>query len=151
VRTAFASLLVFHGLRPRQLRALRLTDLADGRLRIDGLSILLAPHGRAALNAYLAYRERRWPRSGNPHLFINRASAVRLAPVSGSWVNGVLGIPAQALREGRILDEAQASLGDPRRIADLFGLTVNAAQRYTATVDHVSFAEHRKRSGTSSS
>ncbi|MER5213640.1 hypothetical protein ABT063_24485 [Streptomyces sp. NPDC002838] len=61
----------------------------------------------------------------------------------------VVGIPAQALREDRILDEAQASQGDPRRIADLFGLTVNAAQRYTATVDHVSFAEHQRRTGPS--
>lgn len=149
VRAAFASLLVFHGLRPRQLRALHLTDLADGRLHIDGLSFLLAPHVRTALSACLAYRERRWPHSGNPHLFINRASAVRLTPVSGSWVNDVLGTPAQALREDRIPDEAQASQGDPRRIADLFGLIVNAAPRFTATVDHVSFTEHQRRTGPS--
>ncbi|MGP4084262.1 hypothetical protein [Streptomyces sp. KR55] len=113
VRAACASLLVFHGLRPRQLRGLHLTDIADGRLHIDGLRILLAPHARVALNAYLAYRERQWPRSGNPHLFINRATAGRLIPVTGGWINTVLGIPAQALREDRILDEAHACEGDP--------------------------------------
>ncbi|MET8808636.1 hypothetical protein [Streptomyces sp. NPDC004546] len=149
-RVAIAALLVFHGLRPRQVRTLKLTDLVDGRLLIDEQRILLAPRTRAALNAYLAYRGREWPRSGNPHLLINRATAGRLIPVTGGWINTVLGIPAQALREDRILEEAHASEGDPRRIADLFGLTVNAAQRYAATVDHTSFTEHQRRRGQSS-
>ncbi|MET9656362.1 hypothetical protein [Streptomyces sp. NPDC006510] len=108
------------------------------------------PSGSQAFTAALCHRERQWPNSGNPHLFINLATAGRLTPVTGKWINTVLGIPAQALREDRILDEAHASDGDARRLADLFGLTVNAAQRYTATVDHVSFAEHQRRHGQSS-
>jgi hypothetical protein len=42
----------------------------------------------------------------------------------------------QAIREDRILHEAHASGGDIRRICDLFGLSVTAAERYTATLDH---------------
>ncbi|MFD7669059.1 hypothetical protein [Streptomyces sp. NPDC059788] len=148
-RAACGSLLIFHGLRPHQLRTLHVTDIVDGRLHIEGRKILLAPQARAALNGYLAHRERQWPNSGNPHLFINLATAGRLTPVTGKWINTVLGAQAQALREDRILDEAHTSDGDARRLADLFGLTVNAAQRYTATVDHVSFAEHHRRQGQS--
>ncbi|MFI5825487.1 hypothetical protein ACIA8I_41540 [Streptomyces rishiriensis] len=146
-RAACGTLLIFHGLRPVQLRTLSVTDVIDGRLAIEGRKILLAPQARAALKGYLIYREQKWPNSGNPHLFINQATAGHLTPVTGKWINKVLGTSAQALREDRILDEAQASEGDARRLADLFGLTVNAAQRYTATVDHVSFAEHNKRTG----
>jgi hypothetical protein len=141
--------LIVHGLRPCQLRTLYVTNIVDGRLHIEGRKLLLTPQARAALRSYLAYRERQWPNSGNPHLLINRATAGRLTPVTDKWINSVLGASAQALREDRALDEAHASNGDARRLADLFGLTVNAAQRYTATVDHVSFAEHRRRQGQS--
>ncbi|MCC4314815.1 hypothetical protein [Streptomyces malaysiensis] len=148
-RAACGSLLVFLGLRPHQLRSLHVTDIVDGRLHIEGRKILLAPQARAALNGYPSYREPKRLNSGNPHLFINQATAGRLTPVTGKWINKVLGASAQALREDRILDKAHASEGDARRLADLFGLTVNAAQRYTATVDHVSFAEHQRRQGQS--
>ena len=43
--------MIFHGLRPRQLRTLQVTDIRDGRLRTDGLIILLADEARARLNA----------------------------------------------------------------------------------------------------
>ncbi|ABW12019.1 hypothetical protein Franean1_2589 [Parafrankia sp. EAN1pec] len=39
-------------------------------------------------------------------------------------------------REDRILNEAHATGGDASRITDLFGLSVSASTRYTATVDH---------------
>ncbi|MGW5249767.1 hypothetical protein ACWEQN_39490 [Streptomyces sp. NPDC004129] len=146
-RAACGTPLIFHGLRPVRLHMLSVTDVIDGRLAIEDRKILLASPARAALNGYLAYREQKWPNSGNPHLFINQATAGHLTPVTAQWINKVLGTSAQALREDRILDEAHASEGDARRLADLFGLTVNAAQRYTATVDHVSFAEHNKRTG----
>jgi hypothetical protein len=42
----------------------------------------------------------------------------------------------QTLREDRILHEAHATGGDPRRISDLFGLSISAATRYTNTIDH---------------
>jgi hypothetical protein len=42
----------------------------------------------------------------------------------------------QAIREDRILHEAHASGGDIRRICDLFGLSVSAAERHAATLEH---------------
>jgi hypothetical protein len=44
------------------------------------------------------------------------------------------------LREDRILEEAQATLGDCQRLSALFGLSTQAALRYTATVDHPGLA-----------
>jgi hypothetical protein len=45
-------------------------------------------------------------------------------------------MPAQSIRQDRILDEAHATGGDVRRVCDLFGLSIAGAYRYTATVDH---------------
>ncbi|CAM5693501.1 hypothetical protein SCHAM137S_06516 [Streptomyces chartreusis] len=47
---------------------------------------------------------------------------------------GVLGTPARVIRTDRILHEVQTTGADLRRICDLFGLSVPAALRYTATV-----------------
>ncbi|GAA2412004.1 hypothetical protein GCM10010191_21680 [Actinomadura vinacea] len=123
-------------MRPRQLRQLLLTDLHDGRLHIDGQVILLAPHVTIRLAAYLRYRTQRWPNTANPHLFIHVGSAGRTTEVTYKWVNDRLGVPAHQLRNDRILDEARASAGDIRRLCDLFGLTVGAAQRYITAIKH---------------
>ncbi|MBT2511952.1 hypothetical protein J7I98_40685 [Streptomyces sp. ISL-98] len=68
-----------------------------------------------------------------------------MEPVSHVWINDVLGIPARRLREDRLLHGAEATGGDPRRICDLFGLTVGAALRYTATVDQAGLVEYNLR------
>jgi hypothetical protein len=52
------------------------------------------------------------------------------------WLHLKLGSSVRAIREDRILDEAHASAGDLRRLCDLFGLSVKAAERYTTTLDH---------------
>ncbi|CAN5224836.1 MAG: hypothetical protein CMH34_09065 [Microbacterium sp.] len=46
------------------------------------------------------------------------------------------GISAKALREDRILAEVRATGGDPRRLADLFGLSIEGACRYVDTFEH---------------
>jgi hypothetical protein len=135
-RAALAGLLVFHGLRPRHLRELLLTDVRDGRLHLDERVILLAAHVNTRIAAYLRYRAERWPNTVNPHLFITPMTAGRTTQVHYKWVNTTLGFRAQDLREDRILDEAHASGGDTRRICDLFGLTTNAAQRYIDALHH---------------
>ncbi|MFC4851867.1 hypothetical protein [Actinophytocola glycyrrhizae] len=98
-------------------------------------TILLAPAARERLAAWLNHRAHRWPATTNPHLLINTKTAVRSGQVSHVWINKTLGLPAQAVREDRILDEAIATGGDLRRLGDLFGLSVNAAERYTRTVE----------------
>jgi hypothetical protein len=135
-RAALAGLLIFHGLRPRQLRQMLLTDLRDGRLHIDDQVILLAPQVSARLAANLSYRAERWPNTVNPHVFITVVTARKTTEAHRNWVNTTLGFRAQHLREDRILDEAHASDGDIRRICDLFGLTVGAAQRYIDALQH---------------
>lgn len=65
-------------------------------------------------------------------------SATRVDPVGKRWIWLTLGpgLSPAAVREDRILDEAHATHGDIRRLADLFGLSIKAGSRYTATVDH---------------
>jgi hypothetical protein len=135
-RAALGALVIFHGLRRTELCSLHLTDMLDGRLTIDARTILVAPPVRERVAAWLDYRNARWPHTANPHLFINARSAPTIGPVGRRWLRLTLGLPVQALRDDRILNEAHATGGDVRRLVDLFGLGVRAAGRYTATVDH---------------
>lgn len=134
---ALATLIGYHALRSAQVRALLLTDVRDGRIHLPGRTVLLAAHVRQSLSAWLDYRYTRWPETMNPHLFINKQSAVRTTQVSHVWLNSILGMPTQALREDRILDEALATQ-DIRRLCDLFGLSVKGAERYLSTLDQPS-------------
>jgi hypothetical protein len=145
VRAALAGLLAFHAIRIRQLRALHLTDVRDGRLYVDDRAIPLAIPVRLRLTAYLDYRQRQWPNTANPHLFIHYRNANTTNPVTPWWISKRLGISPQSIRQDRILDEAHASSGDVRLICDLFGLSVAGAYRYTATVDHPGIAEYAAR------
>ncbi|KND46653.1 hypothetical protein IQ64_00175 [Streptomyces stelliscabiei] len=135
-QAALAALFAFHALSPAQARSLPLTAFSNGRLHLDdGRVILLAQEARERFQAYVDDRARRWPDTTNPHLFITQFTARRTTPVTSQWMNSKLGLPAQAIREDRILDEAQAA-GDPRRLCDLFGLSVGGTLRYTATLNH---------------
>lgn len=142
-RAALIALVAYHGLRSGHLRNLRLTDVRDGRLHLQGRKVLLAEPVRSRLGTYLDYRSRSFPRSANPHLFLTTRSANGLNPAGVRWLNLKIDITggAQAVREDRILDEAQASRGDIRRICDMFQLSVTAAERYAFTVDHPDLIE----------
>jgi hypothetical protein len=130
-----ATLVAFHALTSGQLRALKLTDLRDGRIYLPGRTVILADSVRQQLNRWLEERRRRWPHSANPHLFISSYTAVRTTPVSNHWITISNAVPVQAIREDRILHEALATGGDVRRLGDLFGLTVGGAERYAHTTD----------------
>ena len=52
-----------------------------------------------------------------------------------------LGMPPQAVRRDRILDEAFATGGDLRRISDLFGVSVATAYRFADFVHRAQAAE----------
>jgi hypothetical protein len=133
---ALTALLAFHGLRSKQLCELRLTDLRDGRLHLGDRTILLAAPVQQRLAAWLDYRNKRWPNTANPHLFIHYRTATQTRPVGVHWLRLKLGSSVRAIREDRILDEVHASAGDLRRLCDLFGLSVKAAERYAATLNH---------------
>lgn len=135
-RSAVTALVAYHGLRSHQLRNLRLTDIRDRHLHLDGRVIPLAEPVRRRLRIWLDHRGQRWPTSTNPHLFIHFRSAGHDEPVGLRWVFltfGVLG-GVQALRADRILHEAVATGGDPRRLCDLFGLSIQHATRYTDAI-----------------
>jgi len=132
---AAVALVAFHGLSNLQLRRLQLTDIIDGRLMLNGRMIPLAAPVRVRLRAWLDERAKRWPRTLNPHLFITQHTAPRLGMPGHQFPWRKAGISAQALRTDRILQEAQASGGDVRRICDLFGLTVDSATRYIRAIE----------------
>ena len=136
-QAALVALSAFHGLRSSQLRNLRLTDIRDHRLHINDRVILLAAPARARIAAYLDYRHQRWPATANPYLFLTQRSATRTDAAGRRWTRlkaGVIGA-TQAIREDRILHEAHATGGDARRLFDLFGISITAAERYIATLD----------------
>jgi hypothetical protein len=133
---AIAGLLIFHGLRPSEIRQLLLTDIHDGRLHLTDRTIPLADPARSRLSTYLDHRANRWPNTINPHLLINKANAGATNAPSSSWINNRLGISAQHLRQDRIIDEAIATDGDLRRICDFFGVTMATAEHYATTLNH---------------
>lgn len=135
-RAVLTALLAFHALRPAQLRHLQLTDIRDGRIHLPDQTVLLAEPVRTRIAAYLDYRNARWPNTANPHLLVNTRSALAAWPVGVRWIRLHLTVPAHDIRADRILHEVQATGGDLRKICDLFGLSIQAAQRYTAVLDH---------------
>jgi integrase len=140
VRAALTALIGIHGLRSREICALQLTDVRDGRVRLPDRTIPLAQPAKARLDAYLEDRALRWSNSVNPHFFIHCLSATATGPVQRPWVTDRLGMSAQALRQDRIVDEAHASGGDLRRICDFFGVTMATAAHYASTLNHADLA-----------
>lgn len=135
--TALAvALVAFHALSAKQLQELKLTDIVDARLALDGRDIPLADAVVVRLTAWLDHRAATWPGSINPHLFVGIRSAPRLGPVGKQFPWTKTELRPQALREDRILQEIHANGGDIRRICDLFGISIDAAQRYAITVAH---------------
>ncbi|HEY5882399.1 MAG TPA: hypothetical protein VIU11_26045 [Nakamurella sp.] len=128
------ALVCFHALTSQQIVGLTLTDIVDGKLNLAGRSIPIAEPVRVRLTAYLDHRQRTWPASINPHLFISRRSAPRLRPVGRQFLWQYIDIKPQALREDRILQEIHATGGDVRRICDLFGINIQTAERYASTL-----------------
>jgi hypothetical protein len=135
-RAVAVALVAFHGLTARQIREILLTDVRDGRLTIDRREIPLAGPVRVRLRAYVDHRARRFPDTANPYLLVNRKSAPRTTPVNLRYPWHRYELAAKPLREDRILHEIHATGGDVRRICDLFGLSVKAAMRYTAALEH---------------
>jgi len=75
------------------------------------------------------------PLAANTHLFINRQDAARTGTAKADWDHPAPGHLLPGHPRGRILREAHATGGEVRRRIDMFGLSVEGAQRYTATVD----------------
>ncbi|MER6958897.1 hypothetical protein [Streptomyces sp. NPDC000618] len=137
-RAAVTALLAFHALRAGEIRRLTLDDtrraLEDGRLHLPGRTVRLDEPVRVRLAAYLAHRNKRWPHTANPYFFVTMRTALSTMPVSRPWLYRQYPASSGLLRSDRIVDEVQAADGDIRLICDLFGLSIQAAHRYTAGV-----------------
>jgi hypothetical protein len=132
---AITTLIGIHGLRPGEACALLLTDVRDSRIRLADRTILLAPATKARLDAYLANRRQKWPGSINPHFLIHTRSATTVEQVKVPWLTDKLGMPANALRQDRILAEVYAG-GDLRQICEFFGVTIATAEHYASALTH---------------
>jgi hypothetical protein len=121
-----------------------LTDIVDSRLALDSRDIPLAGPVRTRPAAWLDHRNRTWPGSIIPHLFVGRVSAPRLVPIGKQFPWKDTDLRPQALRENRILQEIHATGGDVRRICDLFGITIGAATRYALTLGHPHLEQPRR-------
>lgn len=137
-RAAVVALAIYHGLNAGQLRNIELVHLHDRRLHIGTRVVPLAEPVHQRVAAYLTERERRWPNSINPHLFIHFRNAQHYEPVGYRWLKLTVDYPGgvNAIRRDRILHEAHATGGDTRRLCDLFGLSVAAASRFTNSIGH---------------
>lgn len=131
------ALIAFHGIRLGQLQRLKLTDIIDGRISIEGRTFPLAAPVRERLATWLDHRATRWPDTTNDYLFVNKRSVYRGCTVGARWLHLAIGpgITPRQLREDRILSEAHATGGDVRAISDLFGLSISASSRYANTLE----------------
>jgi hypothetical protein len=66
---------------------------------------------------------------------VSRDTAVRLGPVSGSWISHTHHMPAQTISEDRVLHQALGTRGDVRRPGGLFGRTLEGAERCARATD----------------
>ncbi|MFF3430286.1 hypothetical protein [Streptomyces sp. NPDC002602] len=112
-------------------------DLPGRRLDPVGLNRPLDDYTAEAIGGYLAYRQRRWPNSINPHLLITRNTDTTTTSVDTFWMDRLvkeLPVGVDRLRQDRILEEALANGADPLRLAHVFSLGAKAGLRHTSAV-----------------
>lgn len=128
-----------HALSRRQIADLLLEhlDLAANRFVMNGRPRPLDALTREHLDAWLTFRRARWPRTANPHVLVSVQSANNLRPVGLTFLAGAferLPVTPFKLKVDRLVSEALASRGDGLRISLLFGVSLETAGRYAATL-----------------
>ncbi|WP_326841316.1 hypothetical protein OHB33_03000 [Streptomyces sp. NBC_01558] len=132
-------LVCVHALSGTDMRHLLLTDLDLSRERL----IVRRPGKRHTIyldeltyrcaSAWLRERHRRWPVTTNPHLLINRWTAVDTthSPIGTTFtaIFRPTGLTMPTLRQDRIRDEA-FEIDDPLHLMRLFGISSQTAMRY---------------------
>ncbi len=130
------ALAAIHAARTAGIRHLQLDDLNLGnrRLTIAGHPRPLDDLTHHLLISWLDFRRARWPVTVNPHLIINKHTALQTTPVSTTWIRiPCRGLHAtiERLRIDRQLEEALTHGPDPLHLAAVFGLDPTTAIRYT--------------------
>ncbi|MCX4957436.1 hypothetical protein [Streptomyces virginiae] len=133
------ALVCVHALSGTDIRHLLLTDLDLSRERL----VVRRPGKRHIIyldeltyrcaSAWLRERHRRWPVTTNPHLLINRWTAVDTthSPIGTTFtaIFRPTGLTMPTLRQDRIRDEA-FEVDDPLHLMRLFGISSQTAMRY---------------------
>jgi hypothetical protein len=110
-------------------------DLGNRRLTIGGRTRPLDELTHRALLDWLDYRRAHWPNTANPHLLVNRVTAVQVGPVGRVWITkSFWGLEAtlDRLHVDRQLEESLAHGPDPLHLAAVFGVSPGTAIRYAA-------------------
>jgi hypothetical protein len=131
------ALAAIHSARTSDIGQLRQDDidLGNRQLTIAGRTRPLDDLTHHALLDWLDYRRTHWPNTANPHLLINRVTAVRTCPVTRVWITKVFwGLEAtlDRLHVDRQLEESLTHGPDPLHLAAAFGLSAGTAIRYAA-------------------
>ncbi|MFE2492405.1 hypothetical protein ACFXGR_56650 [Streptomyces mirabilis] len=130
------ALAAVHAARPGAIRRLQLDDVDIGnrRLSINGRTRPLDELTLQLTQDWLEFRRLRWPGTANPHLLINKQTALGTGPIGKNSVAGpaLRGQTAtlERLRTDRQLEEALAHGPDPLHLAEVFGLSQATAIRY---------------------
>jgi integrase len=135
-----------HAARVGTVLAMRLDDVDFGnrRLIIAGRSRPLDDLTYQVLLDWLRYRRERWPNTANPHLVINKHTALETKAANGKWASYLLNkqtAPLERLRIDRQLEEALAHGPDPLHLAVVFGLDAKTAIRYASSARQLLSAE----------
>jgi integrase len=136
------ALAAVHAARTGAIRDLQLDDLDLGnrRISIGGRSRPLDDLTHALLNAWLSYRQARWPQTANAHVLVNQQTAMETGPVSGGWISEALPantVTVEQLRIDRHLDEALTRGPDPLHLSAVFGVSPKTAMRYANAARHL--------------
>ncbi|RJQ74198.1 integrase [Pseudonocardiaceae bacterium YIM PH 21723] len=124
-----------HAARATPIRHLTLADidLPGRRITIDGHEQLMGELTTDALVTWLAFRNATWPGTANPHVLINKFTALGTAEISHYCLKRHLllkGIQLERIRKDRILHEALAADADPLHLALVFNISHTTAVRY---------------------
>ncbi|MGI5185435.1 integrase [Dactylosporangium sp. CA-152071] len=124
-----------HAARSKDILTLRLDDVDIGnrRLVLAGRVRPLDNLTRDTILEWLEQRRTRWPNTANPHLLINRITALETGPVSRVWITRAFwGLTAtlERLHTDRQLEEALVHGPDPLHLTAVFGIHENTAIRY---------------------
>lgn len=127
-----------HAARVGAILALQLDDIdLGGRgLIIAGRSRPLDDLTHQVLLDWLRYRRERWPTTANPHLIINKHTALETKAATGDWASQLLNrqtATLERLRIDRQLEEALNHGPDPLHLAVVFGLDPKTAIRYASS------------------
>jgi hypothetical protein len=131
-----------HAARSGAIRSLKLddVDLPNRRITLAGHDQRLGDLTYRTMQAWLGHRRAIWPHSPNPHVLINRRTALGTEPVSHVFVRfslGDSGFSIDQIHADRILHEALTAGPDPLHLSLVFNIDHATALRYATVAEQI--------------